>query len=369
MQGTHKNSESADEIKYLLALKKVNGIGNAIAFKLIQHFHSAQSVFHANYKQLEQAGLKPVLISQILNFDFSCLEPILAWSDAPNRHIITLKSAFYPPLLSQINVPPLFLFALGNPEILLTPQIAVVGTRNPTMQGCQNAELLCRSLCEQGITITSGLASGIDGEAHRAALSSNSYTVAVTGTGLNRVFPAAHRELAHQIALTGVLISEKFPDEPIDQGSFPQRNRIIAGLSLGTLVIEATRKSGSLITAKIAMDEGREVYAVPGSIHNPQAKGCHKLIKQGAKLVESLEDIIEDLPCIAKALVNSSIATSRPQLKAEEADFLKNIDYDITPIDLIVTRSQLTVEAVTNKLLLLELAGWVINSAGGYIRQ
>jgi DNA processing protein len=369
MQGMHKNDNSADEIKCLLALKKVDGIGNAIAFKLIQHFQSAQSVFQANSKQLKDVGLKPALIDQITHFDFSTIDPILAWSEQPNRHIIGLNSAFYPPLLSQINSPPLFLFALGNPEILLTPQIAVVGTRNPSIQGAKNAELLCHSLCEQGITITSGLAAGIDGEAHRAALSSNSYTVAVTGTGLNRVYPPTHRELAHQIAQNGVLVSEKFPDEPVGQGSFPQRNRIIAGLSLGTLVIEAALKSGSLITAQVAMNEGREVFAVPGSIHNPQAKGCHKLIKQGAKLVESLEDIIEDLPCIAKGLIDKSEPASRPQLKPQEADFLKYVDYDITPIDLIVTRSQLTVEAVTNKLLLLELAGWVINSAGGYIRQ
>jgi len=369
MQGTHKNDFSADELKYSLALKKVNGIGNAIAFKLIQHFQSARSVFQANSKQLKQAGLKPAIVTQIIDFDFTCLEPVFEWAEHPNRHIIGLKSAFYPPLLSQITVPPLFLFALGNPEILLTPQVAVVGTRNPTIQGAQNAELLCQSLCEHGVTITSGLASGIDGQAHRAALSSNAYTVAVTGTGLNRVYPANHHELAHQIAQKGVLVSEKFPDDPVDRGSFPQRNRIIAGLSLGTLVIEAARKSGSLITAQIAMNEGREVYAVPGSIHNLQAKGCHKLIKEGAKLVESLEDIIEDLPSIAKGLIDKSEQAQRPPLKPQEADFLKHIDYDITSIDIIVSRSQLTVEAVTNKLLLLELAGWVINSTGGYIRQ
>ena len=360
---------NANEIEFSLALKSIKGIGNVTALKLIRHFGTPKTVFEARSEQLEESGLPSKIIQRILKFDFSTIKSTIDWSEQPDKHIIDINSAFYPPLLSQINNPPLVLFVLGNPEVLLTPQIAVVGTRNPTSQGLINTNTLCHALAEQGLTITSGLASGIDGEAHKTALSAQSYTVAVTGTGLNRVYPAIHRELAHQIARHGALVSEKFPDDPIDRGSFPQRNRIIAGLSLGTLVIEAANQSGSLITARLAMEEGREVYAVPGSIHNPLTKGCHKLIKQGAKLVESLEDIIEDLPAINKGQINKSEEPLKPPLNHGEAEFLKHIDYDITPIDVIVSRSQLTVGAVTNKLLLLELAGWVINSAGGYIRQ
>ena len=370
MHGTHTDT-SANQTKCLLALKMIKGIGNATALKLLQKFQSAGAVFQASYNELRQAGLRSVLITQIMDFDFCLVDEVLAWAKPASKNIISINSPHYPPLLSQINSPPIILFTIGNPEVLLTPQIAVVGTRNPTVQGLNSTSQFSKAIVEHGLSVTSGLAIGIDGEAHRAALEVQGYTIAVTGTGLNRVYPARHRELAHRIADKGVLVSEKFPNEPFDQGSFQQRNRIIAGLSLGTLVVEAAKKSGSLITANCAMEEGREVYAIPGSIHNPQVKGCHSLIKQGAKLVESIEDIIEDLPCVANGQVDKSndLKVGRTPLNQQDTLFLQHIDFDITPVDLIVTRSQLTVEAVTNKLLLLELDGWVINSAGGYIRQ
>ncbi|TQV88625.1 DNA-processing protein DprA [Aliikangiella coralliicola] len=364
-----KTQKSSNEIGYLLALKNLKGVGIISAHKLLNHFHTAQAIFDASKEQLIQAGLKSSVVNQILSFNFDALETALSWSDSSDRHIIPLNSAYYPPLLAETATPPLLLFALGNPELLLSPQIGVVGSRQPTAQGLSNTQSFCKALCEHGLTITSGLATGIDGEAHRAALAADGHTIAVMGTGLNRVYPAHHRELAHQIAERGLLISEKMPMEPFDRGSFPQRNRIIAGLSLGTLVVEAAEKSGTLITARCSVDEGRDVFAIPGSIHNSLAKGCHKLIKQGAKLVESVEDIIEDLPCIAKGQIDRSQQHSRAALSQEDAEFLKLIDYDITSLDTIVVRSQLTVEAVTNKLLLLELEGWIINSAGGYIRQ
>jgi len=368
MQGMQFESNSK-ELPYLLALKMIKGVGSATALKLIQHFHSAQAIFNSSKEQLEQAKLKPALIKQINHFNFSTVDKLLLWAEQPDRQVISINCPYYPPLLAQINSPPLVLFTLGNPEVLQTPQISIVGTRNPTLPGLNNTNLFSQAISDQGLSITSGLAMGVDGEAHRAALEAKGFTIAVMGTGLNRVYPAMHKQLAHKIADNGVLVSEQFPDEPIQQGCFPQRNRIIAGLSLGTLVIEAAKKSGSLITAKHSMEEGREVFAVPGSIHNPQSKGCHSLIKQGAKLVESIEDIIEDLPCIAKSQVDKSPQVIRPSLDNSDSEFLKFIDFDITPIDTIVSRSQLTVEAVTNKLLLLELDGWIINSAGGYIRQ
>ncbi|MGX5175554.1 DNA-processing protein DprA [Aliikangiella sp. IMCC44653] len=362
------NSEQL-ELQALIALKLVEGVGNKGALNLLDKFSSAADLFNASHQQLAKAQVKAKIAQQIIQFDFNRIEPILTWAKSTNRHIIPLGSALYPPLLAQIANPPVLLFIVGNPELLLSPQIAVVGSRNPTAQGANNTQAFCESLCEHGLTITSGMANGVDGAAHRAALACNGFTIAVAGTGLNRVYPKHHRELAHQIAKTGALVSEKLPDDPMDAGSFPQRNRIIAGLSLGTLVIEAAKKSGTLITATCSLEAGREVFAVPGSIHNPLAKGCHNLIKQGAKLVECIEDILEDLPCISKGIIDRSIPPEKPSLSKQDAEFLKHIDYDITPLDSIILRSQLTVEATTNKLLELELKGWVINSVGGYIRQ
>ncbi len=357
------------ELTCLLALKSIQGIGNITALKLLAHFSCAANIFAASLNALQACKLKSKITDQIRHFDLDSMENVLAWAKQPERFIIPINSPLYPPLLAQINNPPMILFAIGNPEILLAPQIGVVGARSPSVQGITNTQNFCQSLCEHGITITSGLAMGIDGEAHRSALKCNGYTIAVTGTGLNRVYPAMHRELAHQIAQNGVLVSEKMPNENYDRGSFPQRNRIIAGLSLGTLVIEAAEKSGTLITANHSMEEGREVFAIPGSIHNPLSKGCHNLIKQGAKLVDTIEDILEDLPSISKGFQVFNEPKTISPLNEETAEFLKYIDYDITSIDTIIARSQLTVEAVTNKLLTLELEGWIINSAGGYIRQ
>jgi len=347
----------------------IAGIGDVGALKLIERLGSAAAIFTASHTQLQQCKLKASVIEQIQAFDFKQVDAIVGWGDQPDRSIIPLGSPLYPPQLAQIHSPPIVLFTLGNPELLFSPQIAVVGSRRPSAQGLENTRAFCEHLCQQGITVTSGLANGIDGEAHRASLSSNGLTIAVAGTGLNRVYPANHRELARQIASKGLIISEKLPDQSVNAGSFPQRNRIIAGLSLGTLVVEAALKSGSLITAKCALEAGREVYAIPGSIHSPLSKGCHNLIKQGAKLTETVEDIIEDLPCVLTAQVEPGVSFKKAALEQEDAEFLKHIDFEITPIDTIVARSKLTVDAVTNKLLTLELEGWVINSAGGYIRQ
>lgn len=357
------------ELKFLIALKMIKGIGSVTALKLLKHFSSAKQIFRACAAELESLKLKSSVVNQILSFDHKATKPVLAWGNQPNCHIISLKSPYYPPLLSQINRPPILLFALGNPEILTMPQMAVVGSRTPSSLGIANAQAFCRAMSQKGLTITSGLAIGIDGEAHRAALEANGYTVAVAGTGLNRVYPASHRDLAHLIAEKGVLVSERLPDESYHVGSFPQRNRIIAGLSLGTLVIEAAEKSGTLITATCAMEEGREVFAVPGSIHNPLARGCHKLIKQGAKLTETIEDILEDIPCLTRGQVDHSLQPDKSPLTLEMAELLKCVDYELTTLDTIIQRSRLTVEAVTNTLLMLELEGWIINSAGGFIRQ
>lgn len=346
----------------------IKGVGDIGATKLLEQFDSAAAIFDADRQKLKQSGLRSDSIDSILNMDFEQFDSVFEWLAKPGHQVIPLGSTYYPPLLACTATPPLFLFALGNIEHLLNPQIAVIGSRSPTSAGLINTKNFCQSLVTQGITITSGLALGVDGEAHRAALANGGFTVAVVGTGLSRVYPAIHRELAHQIVDDGVIVSECFPDEGVNRGSFPKRNRIIAGLSLGTLVIEAAKKSGSLITARLSMEESREVFAIPGSIHNELAQGCHQLIKQGAKLVETIEDIIEELPSLAKAQHQATTISTRPALNSEAAAFLKFVDYQITSIDSIVLRSQLPIESVTTMLLLLELDGWIVNSAGGYSR-
>ena len=369
MQGTQSPPPSED-LKHLLALLSINGIGSATASRLINTFGSAKSIFDLPANVLEKHRLKNSTISDIQNFCFSQIEPTLAWLEAPDHHLITAESPFYPTLLAQIPNPPMALFAVGNIELLATPQIAVIGTRKPSASGMGMAHDFSQHLCEAGYTITSGLAVGVDGESHRAALKSGGNTIAVMGTGPDRIYPAHHRELAHQIADKGLLLTERLPGTKFDTGAFPQRNRIIAGLSLGTLVVEAAKKSGTLITANLAADYGREVFAIPGSIHNPLSHGCHHLIKQGAKLVESCEDILEDLPHFKlSAAPTIHKHDQRPELSVEDHAFLNHVDFDITSVDTIVARSQLTVDAVTNKLLALELQGWILNSAGGYIRQ
>ena len=369
MQGT-QSSRLSEENFYLLALLSLKGVGSATASKLISKFGSASKIFHASDIELKKAGLKPDRIAAIRNYEAETLSACVHWLEAEQNHLITQQSPFYPNLLKQIANPPLALFAIGNLELMATPQIAMVGTRKPTAAGTTNAKQFAEALIEAGYTITSGLAVGIDGESHRSAIACGGNTIAVMGTGPDRIYPAHHRELAHQIAENGLLLSERLPGSPMDQGAFPQRNRIIAGLSLGTLVVEAAEKSGTLITANLSAESGREVFAIPGSIHNPQSKGCHKLIKQGAKLVECLEDILEDLPHFsAKPTTIIEPGDKRPSLSEEDLIFLNFVDFEVTSIDTIVTRSQLTVDAVTNKLLLLELQGWVLNSAGGYIRR
>lgn len=359
---------SEQQLKQLFAVRKIDGVGDIGAIKLLNHFGSPENLFSATEQQLKNTGLKQSAIESIQNMDFEQFDDVFEWLLEPERQIVPIHSTYYPPLLSQTASPPLFLFTLGNVEHLLNPQIAVVGSRSPTPQGVANTWEFCQSLVEQGLTITSGLALGIDGEAHRAALESSGYTLAVTGTGLSRVYPAKHRNLAHLIKDNGVIVSECFPDEKVVAGCFPRRNRIIAGLTLGTLVVEAKKKSGSLITARLAMEEAREVFAIPGSIHNPLAQGCHELIRQGAKLVENSEDIVEELPALAKAQNQATKTKNRPQLNPEAAEFLKYIDYETTSLDSISMRSELPIESLTNKLLLLELDGWIINTTGGYAR-
>ena len=299
-----------------------------------------------------------------------------AWLAGPDRALITFGSREYPKRLAEIPDAPLALWVEGRTRGLLAqPQLAIVGSRSPTADGREIAEQFARYLAERGLTITSGLATGIDGASHRGAVDALGSTIAVLGGGLDKIFPREHTRLAADIARRGLLVSEYAPGVEPQRLFFPQRNRIIAGLSLGTLVVEATRRSGSLITAGFALDYGREVFAIPGSIHNPLARGCHHLIRQGAKLVEEAGDILIELkPQLEAEGIDLASSVSTDTYAADSASLTKDPSYEKllntlgfspTPIAEISARTSLTTAEVSSMLLLLELEGLVEALPGG----
>ncbi len=310
----------------------------------------------------------------LINPNWDRVEKELTWFDEANRHIVTLHDSHYPALLKQIADPPSLLFVQGDVTLLSQWQIAVVGSRNPSASGRDVAYEFARYIAQGEVAITSGLAMGIDAAAHQGALVSGK-TIAVIGTGLDSVYPTKNRQLANDIAVNGTLVSEFALGTLPRAENFPRRNRIISGLSLGTLVVEAAIRSGSLITARMAMEQGREVFAIPGSIHNPLARGCHRLIREGAKLVETAQDILEELSALAGAQ-HFIEADKQEQLYTpplnDDADYhllFEYLAYDPMEIDLIIKKSGLTAEVVSSMLLLLELQGQVESLPGGrYVR-
>ena len=271
----------------------------------------------------------------------------------------------YPECLKQIASPPLLLFCKGNLDLLSTPQIAMVGSRSATPNGLTTASQLAYDLVETGFTVTSGLALGIDGAAHKGALASKGHTIAVLGTGIDEVYPKRHRLLFEQIQKLGLLISEFLPGVKPHASNFPRRNRIISGLSLGVVVVEAEIKSGSLITTKYALEQNREVFAVPGSISSPLSQGCHYLIKQGAKLIENMDDILEEVSIFPK----SCLYTNREQEKNKDDDpILEQLGFEVTPVDVIAQRVKLPIEQILPRLLDLELEDKIARVIDGYIK-
>lgn len=319
-------------------------------------------------------GLDSRLRTYLNKPDWAAVDRSLAWARGKQCHILTLADPRYPALLAEIGDPPPLLFVRGSIEALANPQLAMVGSRNPSPLGRESAEAFARHLARAGLGICSGLALGIDAASHEGCLAGGGQTVAVSGTGLDRVYPARHRDLAHAIVEHGgALVSEFAPDTPPLPGNFPKRNRIISGLSLGTLVVEAALRSGSLITARSALEQGREVFAIPGSIHNPLARGCHRLIREGAKLVETAGDILEELAPQLRGLLAAAheVQASAPTeavLDAEYRQLLAYVGYEPTSVDTLVARSGLTAEAVSSMLLLLELEDYVASTDGGYLR-
>jgi DNA processing protein len=257
------------------------------------------------------------------------------------------------------------LYAIGQLHWLNHPSIAMVGSRNATPQGERNAENFAENLCDEGLCVVSGMALGIDGAAHRGALKSNGATIAVVGTGLDIVYPAKHRELAHQIAERGLILSEFPLGTPSKAKNFPQRNRIISGLSLGCLVVEANIDSGSMITARLATEQNREVFAIPGSIHSPVSKGCHYLIKQGAKLVENSTDILEELKHLVPNYQPLNVQLMKDESRLEESTLLAAMGYDGISFESLLKISGLTIETLSSMLMVLELESKVTILAGG----
>jgi DNA processing protein len=306
--------------------------------------------------------------------DLRGVEGDLEWLSGSHRYLLTPGSRHYPERLRHIADPPLVMFVEGDPGALATHQIAIVGSRRATPGGLEIAHDYAAALSRCGLVITSGLALGIDAAGHRGAMAAGGRTVAVAGNGLDRVYPTRHRQLADRVRESGALVSEFPPGTPPLAHHFPRRNRLISGLALGVLVVEATRRSGSLITARLAGEQGREVFAVPGSIHNPLARGCHQLIRQGAKLVESIEDIVEEIPHAISLPGSPSAAPGElggasrkgPEgLEKHQRVVLESLAYEPTSIDLVVARSGLTAETVSSILLALELQGLVTPVPGG----
>ena len=289
-------TQDTNEAAIWICLQQIPGLNGQGICKLLSQFGSPENIFAASHQALKQVVSDAIsnLIKQ--GPDLEAIKPSLQWLQKDGNHLITLADAHYPQALLEIPDPPPVLYAKGDLSCLTMPAIAMVGSRNASVQGEKNAEEFAYALSKQGLCIISGMALGIDGAAHRGALKhENGKTIAVVGTGLDIVYPSKHRELAHKIVAQGLVISEYSIGTPSRPENFARRNRIISGLSLGCLVVEANTPSGSLITAKCATEQGREVFAIPGSIHSPTSRGCHALIKQGAKLVDCIRDITDEL--------------------------------------------------------------------------
>ena len=337
---------------------------------LLDEYGAVEKVAHLSTAALARSGVTDELRAAMLNPDERSIAKSLAWLEKPGNRIIPCDSDDYPELLQQIPGPPTLLYMVGNAAALHMPALSIVGSRNPTRGGRENAYEFAKHLGQCGFCIVSGLAQGIDTSAHEGALDADAMTVAFLGHGIDRVYPAGNRDLAHRISQNGALVSEYPLGSPPRREHFPQRNRLISGLSLGTLVVEAARRSGSLITARLAGEQGREVFAIPGSIHSPLSRGCHQLIKQGAKLVESAEDIVSELGALAEYLMeNDTDAVHRKSPTIDrDADYeilLNTLSYDPASADELAEDSGLTIDQVSSMLLILELEEKIEALSGG----
>ena len=369
-----------------LRLLRCPALGAAAVRRAVERLGSVEAVVGANPRAWREAGFNDAAVSALTRLPAADVDDV-AWLQGPNRQLIGWDSEDYPALLRRSASPPPALFVVGDPTLLWRPQIAVVGSRNPSPGGRDNASAFARGLARDGWLVSSGLADGIDAAAHRAALDAGQPTLAVVGTGPDRVYPASNRALAEDIAAHGAIVSEFLPGTGARREHFPRRNRILAGLSLGTLVVEAGTRSGALITARLASECGRETFAIPGSIHNPMARGCHQLIRQGAALVETVQEVIDGLAPVAAELADALRARLQADAKTDDKTGSRQRDaadernedpeyrrlwealgHDPTGIDSLSERTGLTVETLSSMLLLMELDGRVSSHLGRYAR-
>lgn len=359
-----------DNLPYWLAALYLPGVGPRRFLQWLKRFSHISTIFKASSDELCAKGIAKQFHAALQYPDWHSIEGDLAWVNEFDHYLLAYDDPGYPPLLKEIADPPLVLYLRGNQSAILKTQLAIVGSRQATCIGLKNAEQFAFQLAEAGFTITSGLALGIDAASHRGALKAKGLTIAVFGTGLNHIYPSRHKKLAEDmIAQEGAIVSEFPLNIPVFAANFPRRNRIISGLCFGVLVVEAARKSGSLITAQYALDQGREVFAIPSSIHNPVAKGCHHLIQQGAKLVENVNDILDELTLLSNAFTMYAVEDKKKPVLDNAADqVLAQIGYEITSMDVITLRSGLTGSEVSSILLALELNGYIQFVSGGYIR-
>lgn len=341
-----------------LRLALAPGVGNTSLIRLLTAFGSPEAVLASGRTALS-AHLSSAQCDALLGEpEAALLQATLAWLDQPGNSLLTLADVDYPKSLLEIGDPPAVLYCKGRRSLLDQPGLGVVGSRNATPQGVRDAEAFAHALSDAGFTIISGLALGIDAAAHRGGLAGAGSSIAIIGTGLDRIYPARNKALAHQLAESGLVISEFALGTPPLPGHFPRRNRLISGLSRGVLVVEAAPDSGSLITARVATEQGREVFAIPGSIHSPLARGCHALIKQGAKLVESAADILDEL-----AWPQRLVPPAWPEQAADPV--LDALDGAPATLDALAQRTGLTLDALSAKLLALELEGQIASMPGG----
>jgi len=354
-----------------LQLALTPGLGATALLQLLRQFGPPENVIAAKRAQLARFASDSAIDALHSNEVARAVEHALAWLERPGNSVVTLGDADYPKLLLEIPDPPLLLYCRGQLQFLNRPALAMVGSRNATAQGERNAEQFARAFSEAGFTIVSGLAQGIDAAAHRGGLAATGSTIAVLGTGADVVYPAAHTALSAEIVERGLLLSE-FPlgSKPLAH-NFPRRNRLISGLAQGCVVVEAALASGSLITARAAADQGREVFALPGSIHSPLAKGCHALIKSGAKLAESADDVLSELRAFRRSgFASTSTAANVPALAADgEEPLLAHMGDAPVDVDSLCARAGLPAAHVSAELLRLELAGRVAALPGGLFQR
>ena len=354
---------NSDSLLSWLRLTLIPGVGGETQRKLLRALGSPEAIFSSSWSNVREiiGDRATRLLLETNNNDL--VKKSYEWAQCADQYIVTLADQEYPQTLLETPDPPTLLYVRGQIDLLNFPLFSIVGSRTPTFQGIQNAERFSAALTEAGFVIVSGLALGIDAAAHRGALSGGA-TVAFIGTGIDRVYPARNHDLAVEIGAKGAIVSEFPLGTPATASNFPRRNRLIAGIAQGVLIVEAAIKSGSLITARLAAEQGREVFSIPGSIHSPQSKGCHQLIKQGAKLVETAQDILEELSWQSPIMSGHKTAMTKPS-QHHSNSLLSIIGFDPCSLDELANHSGLSAESLSPQLLRLELEGAIARLPGG----